>query len=145
MSHGLACHRTSHANDGSDVDEGRLVLASLGLLESGYDPINVVTTIIHINNIPIRGPKPCIDVLGVCHVHGPIACHLVVVVDSCEIVQSPMSCQADGLLSDSLLRTCVANHDPGMIVYYLMTWLVVLCGQLFCRHRHSNCIGKTLT
>lgn len=145
VSLGLAGDGAADADDGADVDKGRLAGGgSLGAEQSGNEALDVVATVLDVDDVPAAGAHLGVDVLGVDEVDAAVAGDLVVVVDDDEVAQPPVAGELDGLHGHALLEAGVANHAPDGAADDVEAGPVVGGGEVLARHGQADGIGDTL-
>lgn len=127
----------AETNGRFELDEGRLVLDLLGLLDGGRDLFKVVITILDGEGVPAVGLIALENIFGEGDIGVAVDGDMVVIPDGNQVTELEMASEGAGLARHSLLETTVAQKAdkiPGLeevqeerMADNEMRWLTSMC------------------
>lgn len=134
----------AEANGGGKLDQGRLVLDTLGLLEGSGHSGKVAVTLLDLDDMPAVGLVPLGYVFGEGTVRAAINGDLVVVPHGNEVAKLEVPGQRRGLTGDTLHQATVAEEAVRVVVDNIEVRLVEDRGGVRLGDGEANGIGDTL-
>mmetsp|Transcript_76810 Transcript_76810/g.215909 ORF Transcript_76810/g.215909 Transcript_76810/m.215909 type:complete len:575 (+) Transcript_76810:715-2439(+) len=133
--------RRAVADDGLDLDQRRLVLASLGLLDRLPDGVHIRVAVSHGEHLPAVGLVALAHILGEGQVRVAIDGDAVVVVEGDELAQAQVTGVRARLVGDALLHAAVAHDAVGVVVDQVHARFVVDRREVRLGSRKTDGIG----
>jgi hypothetical protein len=135
----------SVTDGGSELDNGRLVLGLLGLLDGSLNGVEVVVTIVNDENLPAVGFITLDNVLSEGDVGVSVNRNMVVVVDGNQVAKLEVTSERGGLTGDTLHQATIAEEAVGVVVRDGESGLVEGGGSVSLSHGKTDGIANTLS
>ena len=142
---GIGLVRGSVSDEGGNLDQGRLVRDSLGILNGGLDSVKVVVSIGNVLHVPSHGLVTGADILSERDLGVSVDGDTVVIVEGDELSESPVSSKGSSLRGNSLHVASISHDDVGVVVHEVHAWLVEAGSKVLLSEGKSNSVGNSLS